>query len=103
MGLFKVTTKTNTRLQGMTRQESINAKCKDCIYDPKAGGTWRNQVTLCTSTNCALWDFRPVNEQERNKRRMDKIKSMSQEEFMKYELKRRDMVKRLAEVRDNGN
>mgnify|MGYP006270936887 CR=1 FL=1 len=43
-----------------TRGQAINEKCKDCIYDPKAPGNWRQQVTGCTSIKCALWPFRPV-------------------------------------------
>jgi hypothetical protein len=43
----------------MTRQRAINAKCKDCIYDPVDFGTWRQQVEACTSTDCALWEHRP--------------------------------------------
>jgi hypothetical protein len=40
---------------------SINAKCKDCIYDPKSGqGTWREQVAGCLSPNCALYPVRPM-------------------------------------------
>lgn len=44
----------------MTRQKAINAKCKDCIYDPKCGGgTWRQQTEACTIKTCALWPYRP--------------------------------------------
>jgi len=38
---------------------AINAKCKDCIYDPLAGGTWRAQVEGCTCRICPLWPVRP--------------------------------------------
>ena len=38
----------------------INQHCKSCIYDPKFHGTWRQQVTLCSITSCALHDVRPV-------------------------------------------
>jgi hypothetical protein len=41
-------------------RKAINAHCKSCIYDDKAAGTWRAQVTLCTVTNCALYDVRPT-------------------------------------------
>ena len=44
----------------MTRHQAIRAKCKDCIYDECAPGTWIKQVSDCTSTDCALWPFRPV-------------------------------------------
>ena len=44
-----------------TRGQAINAFCKECIYDKEGGvGTWRQQVEACTSTNCPLYDFRPV-------------------------------------------
>lgn len=39
---------------------AINRHCKDCIYDPLAGGTWRQQVEACTFTDCALYPLRPV-------------------------------------------
>lgn len=45
----------------MSRAKAINEKCKDCIYDDKVPGTFREQVTLCTSEfSCALWPYRPV-------------------------------------------
>ena len=41
-------------------RRSINAKCKECIYDPSCGGgTWREQVAKCSSTGCPLWPVRP--------------------------------------------
>ena len=39
----------------------INEKCKECIFDPHGEtGTWRQQVTLCTSWNCPLYPVRPL-------------------------------------------
>lgn len=38
---------------------AIAAKCKDCVHDPAVPGTWRQQVALCTCTDCALWVHRP--------------------------------------------
>jgi hypothetical protein len=43
----------------MSRTAAINAKCKDCIYDKCAPGTWRQQVEACAARSCPLWDFRP--------------------------------------------
>lgn len=40
-------------------RDAIDAKCKDCIYDSNADGTWRDQVEACTSGNCPLYDVRP--------------------------------------------
>jgi hypothetical protein len=39
---------------------AINAKCKDCIYDPlSGGGTWREQVAQYSAPACPLWIVRP--------------------------------------------
>ena len=43
----------------LTRQQAINAKCKDCIFDDQVEGTWRQQVERCDITDCGLWHFRP--------------------------------------------
>lgn len=40
-------------------RKAVNEKCKDCIYDPLAGGKWRQQVDACTDTACPLWPVRP--------------------------------------------
>ena len=40
-------------------RESINEKCKSCIYDPLSMGTWRQQVSLCSVKLCELWKVRP--------------------------------------------
>lgn len=40
---------------------AVNAKCRDCIYDPLSGlGTWRAQVALCGSLACPLHPVRPL-------------------------------------------
>ena len=44
----------------MSLRKAINAKCKDCCYDPLSGlGTWRQQVTDCPCTLCPLFEVRP--------------------------------------------
>lgn len=37
---------------------AIDAKCRDCTYDPYDLGTWQQQVRLCSSANCALHPYR---------------------------------------------
>ena len=39
----------------MSLRKRIDEKCKDCIYDTTAPGTWRKQVSLCTAKSCPLW------------------------------------------------
>ena len=41
-------------------RKAIDAKCKECIYDPYYEGTWREQVENCTSYSCPLYPLRPV-------------------------------------------
>ena len=43
----------------MTRQQAIEAKCKDCTYDELDDGTWRQQVERCELIECSLWEYRP--------------------------------------------
>jgi len=35
-------------------RQAVNAKCKSCIYDPLAEGTWRAQTGACPVTICAF-------------------------------------------------
>ena len=45
----------------MSLRKAVDQMCKDCIYDPVGGeGTWRAQVEACTSTNCAIYQYRPT-------------------------------------------
>lgn len=41
-------------------RKCVNDNCKSCIYDPEAAGSWRQQVTLCSVTGCALYPARPI-------------------------------------------
>lgn len=48
--------------KGRSLREAINAKCRDCIHDEAAPGTWREQVAQCSVPRCALWAVRPAPE-----------------------------------------
>jgi hypothetical protein len=54
----------------MSLRKAIDAKCRECIYDPHSGdGTWRQQVEGCTSPKCPLFAVRPLPDyRDRNKR-----------------------------------
>jgi len=43
----------------MSLRKAINAKCKDCIYDDVAAGTWLQQTSLCRAKSCPLYEVRP--------------------------------------------
>ena len=40
-------------------RKCIDEACKACIFDKGAPGTWRQQVTVCTSFDCPLYPVRP--------------------------------------------
>lgn len=49
-----------TTLPQHARKAAIDAKCVDCIYDPKAAGTKFQQTSLCRCCDCPLWPTRPI-------------------------------------------
>ena len=40
-------------------RKAIDKNCHSCTYDNLAPGTWKQQVTLCGVTECALYEVRP--------------------------------------------
>jgi len=52
---------------------AINAKCKECIYDPIGDGNWRQQVMACMSPECPLYSVRPVSTPETPKQRAKRL------------------------------
>lgn len=44
----------------MSLRKAIDEKCRDCIYDKGAPGTWRQQVAACAITTCSLHEYRPM-------------------------------------------
>lgn len=43
----------------MSLRKAVNGKCRDCIHDELAAGTWLQQVTLCPAEDCPLYGVRP--------------------------------------------
>jgi len=43
----------------------IDAHCISCVYEQSNGGTWRQQVELCTVTVCPLYGVRPTSKSDR--------------------------------------
>lgn len=43
----------------MSLRKAIDNKCKECIFDNMHEGTWKQQVTECTSYTCPLYPVRP--------------------------------------------
>lgn len=42
----------------MSLRKAIDDKCRDCIHDTAAPGTWREQVAQCSCITCPLWPYR---------------------------------------------
>lgn len=56
----------------MSLRAAINAKCKECIYDPIGGrGNWRQQVEACTAPACPLFPVRPTSKGGQNGAEVD--------------------------------
>lgn len=44
----------------VSRKKAIEDKCKECVYDKKGEGTWREQVEGCCGYSCPLYPVRPL-------------------------------------------
>jgi len=75
-----------------TRKQAIDENCKDCVYDPSNGGTWRQQVEDCTIPSCSLFAFRPVTLELIEERKREKMAAMTPDELKVY-LKRADAAR----------
>ena len=40
-------------------RKAIDAKCRDCVVDPLAGGTALQQIIDCACVRCPLYPVRP--------------------------------------------
>ena len=49
----------------LSLRNAIDVKCKECVYDTYAPGTWRDQVKNCSGVNCPLFAVRPLPRMER--------------------------------------
>lgn len=49
-----------TTTNRISLRQSVNRKCRECIYDPLSRGAWREQVAACISAHCALHPVRPL-------------------------------------------
>ncbi len=47
-------------MKKITYKQAVEAKCRQCIYDPHQPGTWRRQVAECPCVSCSLHPVRPV-------------------------------------------
>ena len=56
---YRESTKGQPRPKRPSLKRAIWAMCKDCIFDPMGGGSWRQQVERCTSPECPLYEVRP--------------------------------------------
>lgn len=48
-----------SRNSSLSLRKLVDQHCKDCVYDPSNGGTWRQQVDACSVMKCALYPVRP--------------------------------------------
>jgi hypothetical protein len=44
----------------MSLRKAINAKCRECTYDPLDVGTAAQQIAVCIDSDCPLHSVRPI-------------------------------------------
>ncbi len=49
-----------------TRQQAIEAMCRECICDELDEGTWRMQTERCELRDCPLYQYRPRSRSKSN-------------------------------------
>jgi len=82
-----------------TQTIAIRAMCSQCIYD-NAGlgnGTELEQITACTSPDCPLFEYRPLDKKHRDIIKQARIDAMTPEEKTKYDEKCKLAGERLRE------
>jgi hypothetical protein len=80
----------------LTRQQAINANCRDCCYDELNGGTWRDQVEACPSTSCPFYEYRPVTRATEDARRQQRFSAMPPDEVARRRAKGRRLAASMA-------
>ena len=74
----------------LTRQQAINEKCKDCIYDRTQLGTWRKQTEDCIDVKCALFGYRPLTQETVRQNSLDRLNAL-EPAAKKKEIERRQV------------
>ena len=71
----------------LTRQQAIDANCKDCNYDELDVGTWRDQIERCSSLQCPFYEYRPLTTATKKGLQRERVASMTPEELHSYRAK----------------
>lgn len=82
-------------------RQAIYLHCKSCIYDPLAGGTWREQTENCTIVGCDLYQHRPITAKTRKSEREKLLASLPPFEREIIEERRENTSKKLLAARDS--
>ena len=83
----------------LSPQKAIKEKCFDCGYDEHDTGSRHEQIENCQSTDCALYEHRPVTSKLKKKRKQEAYANMTQEEKEKYDRKVEKARERFISVR----
>ena len=85
----------------VSAQKAIANYCKGCIYDPLAGGTWREQVENCTIPRCELYAYRPRAKRVREAEREAWLNSLTTEQRIAEGLKSKARAENLRLIRES--
>ena len=80
----------------LTRQQAIDANCKDCNYDDLDVGTWRDQIERCSSPQCPFYEYRPLTTATKKRLQEERVASMTPEELRSYRAKQESARIRLS-------
>ena len=82
----------------LSRQKAIEVYCRGCIVDPLDTGTWRGQVTNCLDTDCALYGYRPLDQEAKAIRKKERYDALSPEEQIAYDKKSTEAARRMGVI-----
>ncbi len=80
----------------LTRQQAIDANCKDCNYDELDVGTWRDQIERFPSPQCPFFEYRPLTTATMKLRQEAKVEAMSPDQLRSYRAKQESARIRLC-------
>ncbi len=83
-------------MTNLTRQEAIDANCRDCNYDDQDTGTWRDQIERCPSPQCPFFEYRPLTTATMKLRQEAKIAAMTPDQLRSYRVKQESARIRLT-------
>jgi len=88
-----------SEIKKVSAQKAIFNMCKSCIYDPLAGGSWREQVEQCKISRCELYEHRPRSNAHKKEQREIYLASLTPEQLAEEQAKNMKAAQALSSSR----